>query len=293
MNIDITALSWLSCARRFQFAVLHGFYANNDVLVFGSLCHKYAELWALRGEPRDPLPPQEVAYLVLQYTQNPTQAAEWQTKLLQLHFSLRTSFFKPLHSNKYGKPCVEYKFALPLWSNEDYVLRGTIDRIESYLDRDKRPILQVRDLKTDNKAPSPESQFKYINNLQLFMYMAVAEMEFQYPVQGLYTFYHVSLPSIPVKHSDIITLTGEMQSFIPDFLEDACKKISRIREIHESGKLAYPEGRAYNVCTYCHFRQYCKAQTEGERDDIKRQWKQRDYDPTTHGDYGKYPKPRI
>ena len=275
MKIDVTCLTWLSCARRFQFRLFkelkNGPGEDYSYLNFGNMFHKYAELWALGKAPTD------ILAHVNEYADNPKEKADWAIKAVGFDAALRQANFGKFWLDEHGVPGIEYRFAYEIIGT-DYLLCGTVDRVE---EPDEFRLF-VRDLKTAWKPPYHDYQYKYINNLQLRLYEYVINRTTNLRVSGCYTFFHVGLPIIGVFHSDKIILTPEDVDMIEWFIPAACKKIDKIRSIHENGELALPEGRAYNICDNCPYRTICNAE-QSIREEMIRTWPREPYDPLTHG----------
>lgn len=291
LTLDNSALSLLSCQRKFQLTVIDGLYTPRDVtLQIGDLFHKAIEQ-IHKGDD-------------FTETYNKGIAANPKVNKL-LAINLLTAFIltqklPPPIADDNGEPFIEkkfkyrYKSLIIQPSNEslDINLAGTMDRVQI---EPKDDTLEFVDYKTgvdatDYSIAKKLSEYELSFQLPFYVYCALHSgilpakykeyvTQRRYRVIIYFAFYNCK----PPKFVKLVK-----NSFNDDFLYREVPLIinSRISDavnIYQLKSTPAPHDgmNVYKACSYCQFRPACLAMGTAREDELLSRFLKREYDPLT------------
>ncbi len=286
--LDNSALSILSCKRRFQLTVLQGLYteANNEFTAFGSAFHTAIELID-KGMDNT---------AALQATKEKYPNVNWKTLVTTVSFfKLSSKLPEALVLN--GSPCIEYKFKhlysiqpLPNGDTLRFFLVGTIDRI--YIEKNILVFLDYKTAANVNESSIRTKLEKYDLVFQLPFYVFAFQLEPNLPneikellesnlyrTEFLLVFYNTAPLAIRRKphgayNSDFI------KREVPMIINNAILEITQLYLLKDS-PAPHTGMCVKDLCLYCPFKPACMHMGEEREHEYLSRFPTKTYNPLT------------
>lgn len=308
--IDASALSDSACFRRLWMTIFHGLKPKSGreyKMEYGNALHIFAEHYYKRD-----MSTKEAAALAANYFQPyaenvPLDMFEFRTEtnLLKTCLAYKQAFpktseidFKPLTDELTGKPLVEYKFAIPIWSGEyfELILCGTMDLICAYGGYEA----VIVDHKTTGKKNKIEffRQFDLTPQTMLYSLCGKEILKTEYFPPVLINAWFLKKPTqkaekekvfdgVSFERSSMFEYTQEQMSEFKLWLDKKFEKIIMYLEgYNPSSKTFSPdpmEDYDYSVChngyTTCEFFDVCSIAKKFRQGIMDTDYKKRTYEP--------------
>lgn len=280
--LDFSAISQMSCRRRYQLTCVYGIDASNEYSMFGSAFHKYAE-YKLKGIYNPVNIIQDVLDLATQFK------VDFSALLICCTIFNQQVKLPPPLVDIFDEPMIEYKFSFPIMVIGKYriILCGTSD----YVYATDKCIFFV-DWKTTLATGATLERFidSYVTSLQIPLYLyvfhkylhqflppSVAALAQALKLSGQYVMVEKSYTPPRIVNTNPIALYPHQVAQIEELITIAAH---RMVEIHERNTLYPPEGSMYKECNKCHYNSLCVVKDPDRQQEILNAYPRRQYDPT-------------